>query len=153
MCRHMSHDYAARFGNLQNALDISPDMHFIRTTDAAPYGSGAGILEALRKGDIYKQTYKGLYCVGDEAFVKESDLVNGHCPNHPTMDLIEIEEENYFFALSKYQDKLLAYLSKEGVIVPEWRRQEAINFVKSGLEDFSISRVKDRLPWGVPVPG
>jgi methionyl-tRNA synthetase len=104
------------------------------------------------KGDIYKKKYKGLYCVGDEAFMKDSDLVNGRCPNHPTMELIEIEEENYFFKLSAYQEKLLAYLRQDGVIVPEWRRLEAIQFVERGLEDFSISRVKEKMPWGVAVP-
>jgi methionyl-tRNA synthetase len=144
-------EYAATFRSLKERLNLHPDLHFIRTTDAHHIQATQEFWKRCEK-DIYKKAYKGLYCVGDEAFVKESDLVNGKCPNHPTMDLIEIEEENYFFALSKYQDKLLAYLSKEGVIVPEWRRQEAINFVKSGLEDFSISRVKDRLPWGVPVP-
>jgi methionyl-tRNA synthetase len=91
--------------------------------------------------------------VGDEAFMKESDLVEGKCPNHPSMDLIDIEEKNYFFKLKNYEEKLLAYLSTEGVIVPEWRRQEAVQFVKRGLEDFSISRVKEKMPWGVPVPG
>src|SRR3990167_8577520 len=65
---------------------------------------------------------------------------------------IEIEEENYFFRLSAYQEKLLTYLSREGVIVPEWRRLEAINFVKRGLEDFSVSRVKEKMEWGVAVP-
>src|SRR5690606_27480499 len=105
------------------------------------------------KGDIYKKKYKGLYCVGDEMFMKESELVNGRCPNHPNLELQEIEEENYFFKLSNYQLYLDVYLSHEGSIVPEWRRQEAINFVKAGLEDFSISREKSRLNWGVPVPG
>ena len=105
------------------------------------------------KGDIYKKKYKGLYCVGDEAFIKESDLVNGKCPNHPTMDPIEVEEENYFFMLSTYQDRILEYLRQPGVIVPEWRREEAIKFVEQGLEDFSISRESKRMNWGIPVPG
>jgi methionyl-tRNA synthetase len=68
------------------------------------------------------------------------------------MEVVEIEEENYFFKLSAYQGKLLAYLSSEDVIVPEWRRQEAIQFVRRGLEDFSISRVREKMPWGVAVP-
>jgi methionyl-tRNA synthetase len=144
-------EYAAKFRILPTKLGVSSDVHFIRTTDEHHKQAAQEFWKRCEK-DIYKKTYKGLYCVGDEAFVKESDLVNGRCPNHPTMDLIEIEEENYFFALSKYQDRLLKYLEQPNVIVPEWRRQEAINFVRSGLEDFSISRVKDRLPWGVPVP-
>jgi methionyl-tRNA synthetase len=144
-------EYAATFRSLKERLNLHPDLHFIRTTDAHHVRAAQEFWKRCEK-DIYKKAYKGLYCVGDEAFVKESDLVNGRCPNHPTMDLIEIEEENYFFALSKYKDSLLEYLAKDGIIVPEWRRQEAINFVNGGLEDFSISRVKDRLPWGVPVP-
>ena len=106
----------------------------------------------LKAGDIYKKKYKGLYCVGDEAFIKESDLVNGKCPNHPTMEPVTIEEENYFFRLSAYQDKLLAYLSDPEVVLPGWRREEALQFVQGGLEDFSISREKARMSWGIPVP-
>lgn len=68
------------------------------------------------------------------------------------MDPVEIEEENYFFALSKYQDKILAYLKNPETVLPDWRREEAITFVANGLEDFSISRERARLSWGVPVP-
>ncbi len=146
-------EYAAKFRMLKDKLNLSPDIHFVRTTD--PHHKAAA-QEMWRRcaanGDIYKKTYKGLYCVGDEAFMKESDLEDGKCPNHPTMDLIEIEEENYFFRLSAYQEKLLAYLQQDGVIIPEWRRQEAINFVQGGLEDFSVSREKKRMSWGIPVP-
>lgn len=145
-------EYAAIFRSLKEKLDLSPGLHFVRTTDPRHKEAAQEMWRRCEK-DIYKKTYKGLYCVGDEAFVKESDLVNGRCVNHPTMDLIEIEEENYFFALSKYEAQLLRYLEMPGNSLPEWRRQEAINFVRSGLEDFSISRQKERLPWGVPVPG
>ncbi len=147
-------EYAAKFRVLKEKLDLFPDLHFTRTTDRHHKAAAQEMWRrCTQSGDIYKKKYKGLYCVGDEMFVKESDLVNGRCPNHPTMELEEIEEENYFFKLSNYQGTLLEYLSREGVILPEWRRQEAISFVKSGLEDFSISREKTRLPWGVPVPG
>jgi len=146
-------EYAAKFLQLKKELGLSPDLHFIRTTDAHHVAAAQEFWRRCEKqGDIYKKKYKGLYCVGDEAFIKESDLVGGKCVNHPTMEPIEIEEENYFFRLSAYQDKLLVYLSQEGVVVPEWRRQEAINFVNGGLEDFSISRTKEKMPWGVPVP-
>lgn len=146
-------DYAARFGKLKDGLGLSYDA-FIRTTDPHHVAAAQEIWKRCEAaGDIYKKTYKGLYCVGDEAFIKESDLVDGKCPNHPTMTPVEVEEENYFFRLSAYQDRLLAYLGTEGVVVPEWRRQEAINFVSAGLEDFSISRVKEKMPWGIPVPG
>lgn len=147
-------EYAAKFRSLKEKLGLSPELHFIRTSDAHHKEAAQEIWKrCAAKGDIEKRTYKGMYCVGDEAFMKEVDLVNGRCPNHPNMDLIEIEEENYFFRLSNYQEKILRYLSREGVIVPEWRRQEAITFVEKGLEDFSISRVSEKMPWGIPVPG
>ncbi len=145
--------FAGEFKKLKEALDLSYDA-FIRTTDADHVKAAQELWKRCEKaGDIYKKKYKGLYCVGDEAFIKETELVNGKCPNHPTMEPVEIEEENYFFKLSKYQKPLETYLATDGVVVPEWRRQEAINFVKGGLEDFSISRVKEKMSWGIPVPG
>ncbi|OGG57894.1 methionine--tRNA ligase [Candidatus Kaiserbacteria bacterium RIFCSPHIGHO2_01_FULL_55_17] len=146
-------EYAAKFRSLKSKLGLSDDLHFVRTTDPNHKAAAQKIWQfCYDKGDIYKKKYKGLYCAGDEAFMKESELVNGKCPNHPTMEIVEIEEENYFFNLKKYEKPLLEYLNKEGVIIPEWRRQEAINFVRAGLEDFSVSRVKEKMPWGVPVP-
>lgn len=147
-------EYAAKFRSLKEKLDLHSNIHFIRTTEEKHVIAAQEIWRrCLAAGDIEKRTYKGLYCVGDEAFIKETDLVNGRCPNHPNMDPVELEEENYFFLLSKYQKPILEYLSREGVVVPEWRRQEAIKFVEQGLEDFSISRVKEKMPWGIPVPG
>lgn len=145
--------YAGEFQKLIPALGILPEIHFIRTTDEHHKLSAQELWKrCLAKGDIYKKKYKGLYCVGDEMFMKESELVEGRCPNHPNLELQEIEEENYFFKLSNYQSYLEEYLGREGVVLPEWRRQEALNFVKNGLEDFSISREKARLDWGIPVP-
>ncbi len=144
--------YAGRFALLQTKLNLSYD-NFIRTTD--PHHKQAAQemwRRALERGDIYKKTYKGLYCVGDEMFVKESDLIDGYCPNHPGQEPTTMEEENYFFKLSKYQKYLEEYLSKPEVIVPEWRRLEALKFVQGGLEDFSISRQTSRMDWGVAVP-
>ena len=144
--------YAHEFQKLHEALNLSPDA-FIRTTDAKHVHAAQEIWKRCdESGDIYKKKYTGLYCVGCEAFKTESDLVEGKCPDHGKAPE-HIEEENYFFRLSKYQTYLDEYLSQEGVIVPEWRRQEALNFVKQGLEDFSISREKARLDWGIPVPG
>jgi methionyl-tRNA synthetase len=144
--------YAGEFEKLKETLNLSYD-NFIRTTSAGHKEAAEEIWRrCLASGDIYKKKYKGLYCVGDEMFMKDTDIVDGKCPNHPNMELQVIEEENYFFALSKYQSYIEEYLSREGVILPEWRRQEALNFVKKGLEDFSISREKARLDWGVPVP-
>jgi methionyl-tRNA synthetase len=144
--------FAGQFEKLKSELNLSYDA-FIRTTSALHKEAAQELWRRCAEaGDIYKKKYKGLYCVGDEAFIKESDLVDGKCPNHPTMTPIEIEEENYFFKLSAYQDKLLAYLKDETIALPSWRREEAINFVSLGLEDFSISREKARMSWGVPVP-
>ncbi|HEU4677438.1 MAG TPA: methionine--tRNA ligase [Candidatus Paceibacterota bacterium] len=146
--------YANEFRKLIPALGVSEDIHFIRTTDERHKKAAEELWRRCEAaGDIYKKKYKGLYCVGDEMFVKESELVDGRCANHPNLELEEIEEENYFFKLSNYQSYLEEYLSRDGVIVPEWRRQEARSFVKKGLEDFSISREKARLDWGIPVPG
>src|SRR3989344_6591982 len=145
-------EYAAKYQMLTNKLGLDTELlHFIRTTDPH-HKKAAQELWRRCRGDIEPRKYKGLYCVGDEAFIKESELVDGKCPSHPTMDLLEIEEENYFFNLKKYEKKLLEYLNQESVIVPEWRRQEAIKFVENGLEDFSVSRLKEKMPWGVPVP-
>lgn len=144
--------YAGKFENLKNALNLSYDA-FIRTTSEQHKKAAQELWRrCATKGDIEKRKYKGLYCVGDEMFLKESDLVDGKCPNHPSMDPIEIEEENYFFKLSNYQEKILAYLKNPEVILPEWRREEAIAFAEGGLEDFSISREKSRMSWGIPVP-
>ncbi len=145
--------YAGEFNRLKEALNLSYD-NFIRTTDEDHKAACQEIWRRCEaKGDIYKKTYQGLYCVGDEMFMKESELVDGRCPNHPNMELQEVEEENYFFKLSNYQTYLEEYLSQPGVIAPEWRREEALKFVQGGLEDFSISRQKTRMDWGVPVPG
>ncbi len=144
--------FAEEFRRLGSALDLSTDA-FIRTTDPA---HAAAAEEMWRRcaaaGDIYKKEYEGLYCVGHEAFVTEKDLVDGKCPDHGK-EPERLKEENYFFRFSKYQNYLLEYLGRPDSTIPEWRRQEAIAFVSGGLEDFSISREKSRLSWGIPVPG
>jgi methionyl-tRNA synthetase len=143
--------YASEFDDLKSALNLSFDS-FIRTTNPDHQKAAQHLWKLCDdNGDIYKQQYKGLYCVGCESFKVESDLDDGKCPDHQTVPE-EIEEENYFFRLSKYQDQLVDYLSKEESIYPDWRRQEAIRFVESGLEDLSISRETKRMDWGVPVP-
>lgn len=144
--------FAERFKKLnQDVFGLSFDA-FVRTTDEAHITAAQEIwTRCFNAGDIYKKPYKGLYCVGCESFKVESDLVDGKCPDHKK-EPEEIEEENYFFALSNHQAYLEDYLSQEGVIEPEWRRQEALHFVKGGLEDFSISREKTRMSWGIPVP-
>jgi methionyl-tRNA synthetase len=145
--------YAGEYVRLKKGLDLSFDA-FTRTTDAHHKVAAQAIWkQCADNGDIYKKKYSGLYCVGCELFYKESELLEGNiCPIHTTKASV-VEEENYFFKLSNYQSYLEEYLNNENIIVPEWRRQEAINFVAGGLEDFSISREKARLNWGVPVPG
>lgn len=109
-----------------------------------------------KNGDIYKKTYTGLYCIGCELFYERSELnENGECFEHPGKKLEEVSEDNYFFKLSKYQNRVLELLEKDEIkIIPTFRKNEAVNFVKQGLEDISISRTNERAKnWGVPVPG
>ncbi|HVM58963.1 MAG TPA: methionine--tRNA ligase [Candidatus Paceibacterota bacterium] len=145
--------FAAEFQKLKGALDLSNDT-FIRTTDPAHKSAAQEMWKRCEAaGDIYKKSYTGIYCVGCESFKTEKELENGHCILHPNLTPEEITEENHFFRFSKYEGFLREYLSREDSVVPEWRRQEALNFVNGGLEDFSISREKARLSWGIPVPG
>jgi len=109
-----------------------------------------------KNGDIYKKSYEGLYCVGCEQFYPPDELdAKGECFEHPGKKLEMVKEENYFFKLSKYQDFIEQMLvNDELLVVPQFRKNEALGFVKKGLEDFSISRTKERAKgWGVPVPG
>ncbi len=144
--------FAGEFNRLKEGLNLSYD-NFIRTTSVEHIEAATHIWKLCDEaGDIYKKKYKGLYCVGCESFKTDSDLVDGKCPDHQK-EPEEIEEENYFFRLSRYQGYLEEYLSQEGVIEPQWRRQEALKFVQGGLEDLSISREIARMDWGIPVPG
>lgn len=106
----------------------------------------------VEAGDIYKKSYKGLYCIGCEALKLEKDLVDGKCPDHATSTLQEIEEENYFFKLSKYRDEVRRLIeTNEYKIEPEVRKNEILEFLKKA-EDVSFSRQKAKMPWGIPVP-
>lgn len=143
------------FRSLHDSLNIGID-DFIRTSDPIRHFAGAQKLwSACKSEDIYKKSYKGLYCLGCEEFKTEKDLVNGECPEHPGKKLDEVEEENYFFRLSKYQKELEELISSNVLtIVPETRKGEILSFIRGGLEDFSISRSVARAKgWGVPVPG
>ena len=144
--------YAKKFLDLKNILNLSYD-NFIRTTSKEHVYAAQEFWRLCdKKGDIYKKSYKGLYCVGCEKFITEKDVVNGFCHLHPTKKLEMVEEENYFFKLGNYKKQLLEYLSKEKSILPKWRRKEAIDFVNDAMEDFSISRSKERFSWGIPIP-
>ena len=140
-----------RFYELKNILNLSFD-DFIRTTEKR-HIRGAQKLWLACKKDIYKKFYKGLYCVGCEAFYKENELEKGLCPEHKTK-LELIEEENYFFQLSKYENQLKEIIETDKVkIIPETRKNEVLSFINSGLEDICISRSTERAHgWGIPVP-
>lgn len=106
-------------------------------------------------GDIYKKKYEGLYCVGCETFYSAEDLdEKGECPEHPGKKLQKVAEENYFFKLSNYENKLIKLIKNDKLqIIPESRKNEMLSFLKGGLKDISISRTNERAKnWGVPVP-
>ena len=139
---------------LKKVLNLSND-DFIRTTDRKRHWPAVEKvwLKLKENGDIYKKRYKGLYCVGCEAFVKEKDLVDGKCPIHEKTPEV-IEEENYFFRLSEYQNQLEKIIRAEKIkIIPETRKNELLSFITQGLEDVSCSRSRGKLEWGIPVPG
>lgn len=145
--------YAREFEKLKEALAISNDA-FIRTTSEGHIKAAQEMWRRCQEaGDIYKKQYEGRYCVGCEANKTDKDLnEEGRCLIHTNLEIQIIKEENYFFAFSNYRDDLIGYLSRPNSVIPEWRREEALNFVKAGLEDFSISREVEKLSWGVPVP-
>ena len=144
--------FAARFNTLKENLNLSYDA-FVRTSSDAHKAAAQEMwLRCDTKGDIYKKSYVGLYCVGCELFYKREELDENQCCVIHKKPVDEVEEENYFFRLSKYQAQLLAYFETATTILPDWQRQWAIEFVKGGLEDLSISRQKSRMDWGVPVP-
>ena len=143
------------FRELLQALNISND-DFIRTTEPRHVKGAQALWLATNSDDIYKKTYSGLYCTGCEQFYIPEDLnENGECFEHPGKKLETVEEENYFFKLSNYQDWLKNIItSGELLITPETRRNEMLALIGRGLEDFSISRPIARTKnWGVPVPG
>jgi len=144
------------FGNfteLWKALNISNDA-FIRTTDAEHVRTVQGLLQMLSdRGEIEKRSYAGWYCTPDERFWTEKDLVDGNCPDCGR-PVEQIQEENYFFLMSKYQDRLIAYIENNpSYILPDTRRNEVLGFLKNNaLGDLCISRPKQRLSWGIPIP-
>lgn len=145
--------YSAKFLPLKEKLHLSYNK-FIRTTDEEHQKAAQHFwLKCLESGDIYKKKYEVRYCVGCEMQKTDSELEDNHCPLHPHQELELIAEENYFFRFSRYQDKLLELYKKEDFVLPASRLKEISAFVSSGLQDFSISRQKDKMPHGVPVPG
>lgn len=145
---------AAKYKQLKSILNLSCN-NFIRTTDEHHIKAAQEFWRRCEaSGDIYKKNYKAKYCVGCELEKTDSELVNGRCPFHPNQELEILEEENYFFRFSKYQNDLLKlYKNNSNFVVPQSKFNEITNFVEGGLRDFSISRLKSKMPWGVPVPG
>jgi len=146
-------EYAKKFDRLKTALNLSYN-NFIRTTDPHHIKAAQEFWKRCKtNGDIYKKIYKTKYCVGCELEKTDSELENGRCPLHPSNALEIIEEENYFFRFSKYQKSLLEfYENTPKFVIPEFRFNEIKTFVRGGLQDFSISRLKDKMPWGIDVP-
>ncbi|HUX05555.1 MAG TPA: methionine--tRNA ligase [Acidimicrobiales bacterium] len=139
-----------RFREAWDALGISFD-DFIRTTEPRHYESVQKFLGAIyENGHIYKDIYRGLYCVSCEDYFTVESSDQGKCPIHGR-PLTEMEEENWFFRLSAFEDRLLAhYADHPGFVTPETKRNEAYSFIKGGLKDISITRTS--ISWGVPVP-
>ncbi len=147
-------EYVAKFEDLKSALGLSY-TNFVRTTSAHHKKAAQKFWQLCdQSGDIEKKLYKIKYCVGCELEKTDSELQDGHCPLHPNRELEIREEENYFFKFSKYGERLLAFYEKNpDFVIPNFRFNEIKRFIEKGLNDFSISRLKEKMPWGVPVPG
>ncbi|MFH0803566.1 MAG: methionine--tRNA ligase [Candidatus Tagabacteria bacterium] len=146
-------EISSKFKELDRALNLSND-DFIRTTDQKKHWPA--VQKAWQKlkesGDIYKKKYQGLYCVGCEAFITKKDLEDGQCKIHKKEPEI-VEEENYFFKLSKYSKEIERIIRSDGLkIIPEGKKNEMLSFISQGLEDVSFSRPRKDLAWGIPVP-
>ena len=151
--RELVDENSAKFKALGKTINLSRD-DFIRTTDKKRHFPATQKMwrALVRSDDIYWKKYRGLYCVGHEAFVTEKDLINGKCRDHQREPEV-IEEENWFFRLSKYSKKIkAAIISGKFKIIPESRRNEILSFIKNGLDDVSFSRPTKDLSWGIPVP-
>ncbi|MEK6561214.1 MAG: methionine--tRNA ligase, partial [Nitrospirota bacterium] len=145
-------ELVVRFRELWSSLNISND-DFIRTTEERHIRVVQGTLDTLyKKGDIYKDTYEGWYCLPDERFWTEKDLQDGKCPECGR-GVEKIAESNYFFRMGKYQEWLTDYINNHpDYIQPSTRRNEVLGFLQNQLGDLCISRPKSRLSWGIPLP-
>ena len=151
--KEFSDSMSKKFQDLTAILNIS-NNRFIRTTDKIHESIAQTIWQKLDK-DIYKDKYVGWYCTGDEAYFTEVEVKanKGICPNH-NRPYERLEEENYFFKLSKYGPKIAEVIKNDSFrILPATRRNEILSLIESGLEDISISRPKDKISWGIDVPG
>jgi methionyl-tRNA synthetase len=147
---HLVAEVAGVFREEWNQLDIAYD-DFIRTTEPRHHKAVQEFLQLIYDaGDIELGLYEGLYCVSCELYYSEEDLVDGNCPIHDR-PVERVTEENYFFKLSRYGDRLLEYYTEHPEAVqPDSRRNEVLGLIRTGLQDFSISRTS--ITWGVPLP-
>jgi len=145
---------AERFEDFWRRLDCSHD-DWIRTTEARHREGVTALLELIRSrnpDDLFAGEYEGLYCIGCEEFKQPAQIVDGHCIEHPTLELIPTRERNHFFRLTRYRDPLLERIrSGELRVEPAIRRNEMVRLLEDGLQDISVSR--QRLAWGIPFPG
>ncbi|MCC6290546.1 methionine--tRNA ligase [Candidatus Nomurabacteria bacterium] len=146
-------EYAEKFKNLQKHLGLSDNLNFIRTTDPGHMEAARRFWEICERNNfIYKKNYQVKYCVGCELEKTESELEDGRCPIHPNLEVELIDEENYFFKFKAFEQDLLKLYERPNFVLPQSRLNEIKAFVGRGLEDFSISRLASKMPWGVPVP-
>ena len=145
---------AATFESYWRRLECSFD-DWIRTTEPRHHRTVAALLEQISRknpDDLFVGEYEGLYCFGCEEFKQPSQIVNGHCIEHPTLELVPTKERNHFFRLSRYRDQLLSLIrSGEFRVEPAIRRNEIVRLLEDGLQDISVSR--NRQSWGIPFPG
>ena len=144
---------ASRFADFWARLECSND-DWIRTTEPRHFRSVTELLSRIQRlhpDDLYVSEYEGLYCTGCEEFKQESQIVDGHCIEHPTLELIPTRERNHFFRLSRYGDRILDLITTGRLRVePAIRRNEVVRLLEGGLQDISVSRL--RQPWGIPFP-
>jgi methionyl-tRNA synthetase len=143
---------APRFEEAWKNLDISFD-YFIRTTDPKHEKVVGEVLQKIyNNGDVYKAKYEGLYCIGCEKFLTETEIVDGHCPLHPPEKTVFKSEENWFFKLSKYVPEIIKLIENEetNYIFPSGKRAEILAKLKAGVKDVSVSR--ENVEWGITTP-
>lgn len=143
-----------KFKESVKIFGMDDTLHFIRTTDLHHEKAAQEFWKRVYdNGYIYKKNYEAKYCVGCEETKSDGELINGECPVHPGRKLEIIEEENYFFKYSAFGAKLLEFYKKNpNFVIPDFRFNEVKAFVERGLQDFSISRLKTKMSWGIPVP-
>ena len=148
--------------HLSNLNDIWVDFckkfqigydNFYRTSDVSHHDKVKIIWNKfLERGDIYKKNYKGKYCVGCESFKPDKEIINNKCIEHQNLDLLLIDEENYFFKLTNYKDNLIEWIKSNPDFLEPKSKLEELKYLLNNIEDISISRLKDNCPWGVDVP-